>query len=118
MGSGINLSQLPSQIGFTGKDHDKSDNNRKIRAHLLINGKVQGVYFRQNTEIMAARNNVTGWVRNLEDGQVEILLEGSQSDVGQVIEWCHKGPANAKVANVDVKYEKYVGEFKEFKIND
>jgi acylphosphatase len=117
LGSGVNLSQLPSQIGFTGNDHNKSNNNRKIRAHLLINGKVQGVYFRQNTEIMAARNNVTGWVRNLEDGQVEILLEGSQLDVEQVIEWCHGGPANAKVVNVGVKYEKYVGEFKEFKIN-
>lgn len=108
------MSQLPSQIGFTGTDHN---NNKKIRAHLLINGKVQGVYFRQNTGIVAARNNVKGWVRNLEDGQVEILLEGSQSDVGQVIEWCHTGPANAKVVNVDVKYEKYIGEFEEFKID-
>src|SRR5690348_190528 len=90
---------------------------RKFRAHLLINGKVQGVYFRQNTVIVAARNNVKGWVRNLQDGQVEVLLEGSQSDVGQVIGWCNTGPANAKVISVDVKYEKYVGEFEEFKIS-
>jgi acylphosphatase len=118
LGSAVNLSQLPSQSRFTGNDHNSSSgDNKKIRAHLLINGKVQGVYFRQNAVIVAARNNVKGWVRNLQDGQVEVLLEGSQSDVGQVIRWCNTGPANAKVISVDVKYEKYVGEFEEFKIS-
>jgi acylphosphatase len=118
LGSAVNLSQLPSQSRFTGNDHNSSSgDNKKIRAHLLINGKVQGVYFRQNAVIVAARNNVKGWVRNLQDGQVEVLLEGSQSDVGQVIRWCNTGPTNAKVISVDVKYEKYVGEFEEFKIS-
>ena len=89
----------------------------KVRAHLFVNGKVQGVYFRQNTGIVAVRNNVKGWVRNLEDGRVEVLLEGYQSDVEHVIEWCHTGPANAKVISVDIKYEEYIGQFEEFKIN-
>jgi acylphosphatase len=105
---------LPSQSGFTGIEHP---NNKKVRAHLLINGKVQGVYFRQNTGIVAARNNVKGWVSNLEDGRVEVLLEGYESDVRRVIEWCHTGPTNAKVIDVETKYERYIGEFEEFKIN-
>jgi acylphosphatase len=92
-------------------------NNRKIRAHLFISGKVQGVYFRQNARIVASRHKVTGWVRNLKDGRVELILEGNEIDVGEVIEWCHAGPAKATVDDVDIKYQKYIGEFQEFKVN-
>jgi len=48
---------------------------------------------------------------------VEVLLEGYESDVRRVIEWCHTGPTNAKVIDVETKYERYIGEFEEFKIN-
>ena|SRR5437870_3050717 len=98
--------------------HKKRINdNKKIRAHLFISGKVQGVYFRQNTRIVASRHRVTGWVRNLKDRRVEAILEGNETDVGEVIEWCHAGPARAIVDDVDIKYEKYGGEFQEFKVN-
>lgn len=107
------MSALPSSFARKGYDHS----NKKIRAHVFIVGKVQGVYFRQNTRIVATRHGVTGWVRNLRDGRVEVLLEGYASDVGQVIEWCHAGPPKATVYDVDIKYERYTGEFEGFNVN-
>ena len=91
--------------------------DKKIRAHVFIHGKVQGVYFRQNTRIVATRYNVTGWVRNLSDGRVEAVFEGSETDVGQVIEWCHAGPPKAVVDDVKITYKPYTGEFHDFKVN-
>jgi acylphosphatase len=95
-----------------------SDSKKKIRAHVFIIGKVQGVYFRQNTKQAATRRGVTGWVRNLPDGRVEAIFEGYNADVNEVIEWCHVGPAKAKVEDVDVKFEKYTGELANFTINN
>ena len=89
----------------------------KTRAHVFVSGKVQGVYFRQNTKEVAARHNVAGWVRNLPDGSVEAIFEGEAVDVNKVIEWCHVGPPKADVKGVDVKFEKYTGEFADFGIN-
>lgn len=94
-----------------------SENNKKIRAHVFIVGKVQGVYFRQNTRIVANRHKVTGWVRNLRDGRVEAVLEGNEMDVSELIEWFYAGPPKAKVDDVQIKYESYVGEFQGFKVN-
>jgi acylphosphatase len=94
-----------------------SNNSKKIRAHIFIRGKVQGVYFRQNTRIVATRHGVRGWVRNLKDGRVEAVLEGDEMDVSEVIEWCHAGPPKAIVDDINIKYENYTGEFLEFKVN-
>ncbi|HYY65785.1 MAG TPA: acylphosphatase [Nitrososphaeraceae archaeon] len=99
------------------KKSNNYNDNKKIRAHIFIVGKVQGVYFRQNMRIVSARHRVTGWVRNLKDGRVEAVLEGDDIDVSEVIEWCHAGPPKAKVEDVDIKYEKYTGEFREFKVD-
>jgi acylphosphatase len=89
----------------------------KIRAHVFILGKVQGVYFRHNTQIVATRCGIKGWVRNLEDGQVEAVLEGDEISVKTMLEWCHKGPPNAIVNDVKIEYERYIGEFQDFRIN-
>lgn len=91
--------------------------SKKTRAHVFVSGTVQGVYFRQNTKDVATRHNVTGWVRNLQDGRVEAVFEGNEVDVNEVIEWCHVGPQKAKVDDVNVKFEKYTGEFAEFSVN-
>jgi acylphosphatase len=91
--------------------------DRKTRAHIFVTGKVQGVYFRQNTKQVATRHNVTGWVRNLPDGRVEAVLEGDQMAVNEVIEWCHVGPPKASVQDVKVKFEKYTGEFVDFSVS-
>jgi len=89
---------------------------KKIRAHVFIKGKVQGVYFRQNMRIVSKRHRVNGWVRNLKDGRVEAVLEGDEMDVSEVIEWCHVGPPEAMVEDVKIKYEDYNGEFTNFTV--
>ena len=88
----------------------------KQRVRLFVTGKVQGVFFRQALKVMAKKNNVLGWVRNLKDGRVETILEGEDIDVSHVVEWCHAGPANARVEDIDIKNEKFTGEFKKFEV--
>ena len=89
----------------------------KSRAHVFVSGNVQGVYFRQNTKQVATRHKVVGWVRNLPDGRVEAVFEGDETAVNEVIKWCHIGPPKASVQDVNVKFEKYTGEFADFNIN-
>jgi acylphosphatase len=108
---------LSTSSQFPADKRSNNNNNKKIRAHVFIRGKVQGVYFRQNTRIVATRYGVMGWVRNLKDGRVEAVLEGDEMDINRVIEWCYAGPPKAAVDDVDVKYEKYTGEFREFKVS-
>ena len=88
-----------------------------VRAHVLISGKVQGVYYRQNTMETAKKYGTTGWVRNLADGKVEAIIEGDEEIVKKVVEWCYRGPPASKVDAVDVSYEAYAGEFSEFVIS-
>jgi acylphosphatase len=88
----------------------------KVRAHVVISGRVQGVFFRAHTRDFARKFNVNGWVKNRSDGKVEALLEGDQEDVKAVIDWCKDGPPGAHVSGVDVKWESYVGEFNGFEI--
>lgn len=89
---------------------------KNTRAHVFIKGKVQGVYFRQNLRIVSKRHKVNGWVRNLKDGRVEAVLEGEEMSISEVIEWCHAGPAEAKVDDVKVEYEPCKGEFSNFTV--
>jgi acylphosphatase len=88
----------------------------KQRVRLFVKGKVQGVFFRQALKVTAKKNNVTGWVRNLKDGRVEALLEGDDVKVSTLVEWCHAGSANARVEDIDIKNEKYSGEFSKFEV--
>jgi acylphosphatase len=94
------------------------DIEKKTRAHVFIRGKVQGVYFRQNTKQVATKHKVNGWVRNLLDGRVEAIFEGDNIDVNKVIEWCHVGPPNSIVDDVEVRLEKYNDEFASFTIKN
>jgi len=87
------------------------------RVHLLVGGRVQGVYFRQGMMETAEKNNVLGWVRNLPDNKVEAVLEGNDSNVDAVIEWARFGPAGAVVQELKVTEETYVGEFSDFEIH-
>ncbi len=88
----------------------------KVRAHVFIRGRVQGVLFRSTTREEANLRGVKGWVRNLEDGRVEAVFEGDRNKVDELIEFCHYGPPAAKVSSVEVKWEPYTGEFKSFYI--
>jgi len=88
----------------------------KVRAHVLISGRVQGVFFRSETQDEARRQNVTGWVRNLRDRRVEAVFEGEKDRVEALIEFCRRGPLGAKVTRVEVTWGDYTGEFKRFSI--
>ena len=90
--------------------------NMKVRAHVLVSGRVQGVFFRMETRDEARKRNVTGWVRNISQGRVETIFEGKKEDVEKIIEFCSAGPPRAKVSKVDVQWKEYTGEFKDFKI--
>lgn len=87
-----------------------------VRAHLLISGQVQGVFFRSETSYKAEQHSVTGWIRNLEDGRVEALFEGEQQNVNQMIEFCKHGSRRARITNVEVRWETHTGEFLDFEI--
>jgi acylphosphatase len=86
------------------------------RVHIFVNGRVQGVFFRQATKVIAIKNNVTGWVQNLDDGRVEILIEGDDKCVDSVIAWCDCGPANSRVDDIQINNENYLGSFENFEV--
>jgi acylphosphatase len=88
----------------------------KVRAHVLISGRVQGVFFRSETKYEAQKLGVKGWVRNLPDGTVEAVFEGEQENVKELIKFCKQGPLGARVTGIDVVWENYTGEFKDFEI--
>jgi len=87
-----------------------------IRAHILISGRVQGVFFRAKTRQKAEELGIFGWVRNRPDGKVEAVFEGEREKVKEMIEWSKKGPVAAKVNNVDIEWQDYQGEFSDFNI--
>jgi acylphosphatase len=72
--------------------------------HLIVQGRVQGVFYRAKTLKTAVNLELTGWVKNCDDGSVEIHAEGSKAKLEELIEWCHRGPALAKVSNVDLNW--------------
>ena len=86
------------------------------RVHLLVSGKVQGVFFRQALKVLAIKNNVHGWVRNLKDSRVEVLLEGDSNAVNLIVEWAHHGPANARVDEIKFNNEEFKNEFTTFEV--
>ena len=88
----------------------------KIRAHVFVRGRVQGVFFRSEITYEAKKHSVKGWVRNLPDGRVEAVFEGEKRDVEALIEFCKRGPPGARVAGVNVMMENYTGEFGDFEI--
>lgn len=88
----------------------------KVRAHLFVSGRVQGVFFRQETYELATDLGVTGWVRNTHDDRVEAVFEGEKENVEKLIQFCRKGPMYARVTNVEVTWENYTGEFSDFRI--
>ncbi|PLX80729.1 MAG: acylphosphatase [Desulfuromonas sp.] len=86
------------------------------RANLLISGRVQGVWYRASTRDVATKHGIKGWVRNLPDGRVEAMLEGDQTSVQKVIDWCRQGPPGALVTEVEVTWSEASGEFPSFSV--
>src|SRR6187549_1626410 len=90
----------------------------QTRAHAWVTGRVQGVFFRQSTQDEARRLGLTGWVRNLTDGRVELTAEGARQQVEALLAWCHRGPLQAKVEAVKVEWEPFSGELQQFAVTD
>jgi acylphosphatase len=88
----------------------------KIRAHVFVSGRVQGVFFRSRARQEARQRAVTGWARNLPEGRVEAVFEGEEKDVKKLIEFCRKGPVGATVAKAEVSMEQYRGNFEDFQV--
>ena len=87
-----------------------------LRVHVRVAGRVQGVCYRWYTRDTAAEHGVTGWVRNLPDGSVELVAEGRREGLAKLLEWCRKGPQSAKVSDMEVRWEEGTGEFDQFYI--
>jgi len=88
----------------------------KVRFHIFVSGRVQGVFFRENTRKKAQKLEVAGWVRNLPDGRVEAVFEGEKDKIEELVNWAKKGPMFAKVNGVEIILEEYKEEFDNFEI--
>lgn len=86
------------------------------RVQLIVRGRVQGVFFRASTQREAKRLGLTGWVRNRNDGAVEMCVEGDEDDLKDIIAWAHRGPTAARVEKVDVRWRAWEGHFSDFRI--
>lgn len=98
---------------MTEQDSDEKRKDKE-RVHLYVSGMVQGVFFRARTRDVAQSLGLTGWVRNLSDGRVEIVAEGLHDGLVRLISWCHKGPRAASVEHVEIKWQKASGEYDTF----
>lgn len=88
----------------------------KIRVHVFISGKVQGVFFRFRTVERSHHLGVTGWVKNLPSGRLEAVFEGDKVAVEEMINFCKIGPPKSLVKAVEIRQEVYTGEYKDFAI--
>ena len=86
------------------------------RAHVIVRGRVQGVWYRDSTRTMARKLGLTGWVKNRPDGAVEAAAEGPRETVEALIGWLHQGPPLARVDDVEVDWQTPRGEFDDFNI--
>jgi len=86
------------------------------RMHLWVSGRVQGVFFRASARDQAEHLGLTGWVRNVPGGRVEIVAEGDDEDLEKLRRWARRGPAYAYVTELEETMEPATGEFKEFDV--
>jgi len=86
------------------------------RAHIWVSGKVQGVFYRDNTQRWASSLGLSGWVKNLPDGRVEVLVEGKKDTIESLERKLKEGPPLSRVDFVRTEWEDYRGEFLDFRI--
>jgi acylphosphatase len=86
------------------------------QVHLRVFGRVQGVFFRASTQREAKRLGLTGWVRSRNDSSVEVVAEGEETGVKDLIAWAQRGPSAARVDRVDVRWRSFAGDFFDFRI--
>ena len=84
--------------------------------HCFVRGRVQGVFFRASIQREAKRLGLTGWVRNLTDGTVELAAEGEEQELRELLGYVQRGPSAARVDRVDTRWRSYTGDFLDFRI--
>lgn len=88
----------------------------KSRVHVVISGRVQGVWFRASTKDKADQLGISGWVKNTTDGNIEAVFEGDEEHIKGMLDWCYHGPPLARVENVEVKKQPASNGFNRFSI--
>jgi acylphosphatase len=88
----------------------------KKAVRLMISGTIQGIFFRMFCKENADKLGLKGYVRNLDDGDVELVLEGNSDEIEKMIEICKQGPPRARIRKIQIQEIKWQGDFKEFKI--
>jgi acylphosphatase len=93
------------------RDRSTADRQTRsvIRRRVTVNGRVQGVFFRETARRRAESSRLAGWVRNNADGSVEAVFEGERRAVDRLVDWCREGPRGARVEWVDVATEEPEG---------
>ncbi len=86
------------------------------RLHIIVSGRVQGVWFRASTQLQARQLGLVGQVWNRSDGRVEMIVEGSEEILRQFLEWCGVGPRGARVDTLESDWSTSIGEFGGFDI--
>lgn len=86
------------------------------QVQVVIRGRVQGVYFRASMQREAKRLGLTGWVKNRPDGNVEVLAEGEEEGLKDLVGWANKGPSAARVERVEVHWRGFSGDYADFRI--
>ena len=88
------------------------------RVQVIVHGRVTGAFFRAATQREARRLGVSGWVKNRPDGTVELVAEGEEESVKEIVSWAHRGPSAARVDRIEIRWRGYTGEFSDFSIID
>ena len=86
------------------------------KVHAIFSGRVQGVFFRANGQKKAVELGITGWIRNLPDGTVELKAEGSKEKIEELVGWCKNEQPFAQVADARIVWTKGEPEYNEFRI--
>jgi acylphosphatase len=88
----------------------------QARIHIIVYGDVQGVFFRAGTVSEARKLGLRGWVRNVDDGSVELVAEGNRTDLQRLLEWCSHGPEGALVSKIVHGWTEETGAFADFSV--
>jgi acylphosphatase len=108
--SGSRSGRNPSAANPASRPGSPGGSWESARAHAFIVGLVQGVSYRAAARAEAERLGVSGWVRNLPGGSVELAAEGPREEVERLLAWCRRGPSPARVDQVEVTWEPAQGE--------
>jgi acylphosphatase len=95
---------------------DRTPPRAEVRVRVSVRGRVQGVWFRGSTREQAEQLGVVGWARNLPDGSVEVLAQGTPEAIERLVAWCRRGPPGARVASVDIERHATGSELHDFRV--